>query len=558
MRFILPALFMCVLPGAMADERPLSPESYYLETLRARELFDRKQYGEALPILEKLTKTYSQDGMAWLATAIAANDAGQEDRSIKAAQRAAELGVINERHLWFEIAKLQAKQGKVDDAIDSLERALEKRLTPRAFIRDEPAFRDFANNERFRRIAGLLPARPFSRVEGWRYDLAFVATEARRLHASFSREAFSAEFAAATQALNDRIPELADWQIRVRLQQLLALLRDGHTGIDIDYRTQRLPVRLYFFPDGVFIVDARETHKDLTGSRVLRIGSRSVEQLLADLPSYIPRDNVFGIQWRGPHTLVHMDFLQALGAAESPEKVTMTVQKAGLPERRIELQAVPSGDPEFGALHTSQVASAPPLYLQQPDHPYWTQRLAPETLYVKFSGVWQSKQQSIENFAMSLHRELNDGVTRNVIVDVRLNSGGDLNLYPPLLQALGAFRIGNDRHEIYCITSRNTFSAAQAFIGDLERWVQPVFVGEPSSSSPNFVGESTGWIDLPYSGTRVTISERYHQHAALSDDARAWIAPQIPVELTSADYFSRRDPVLEATLRVIASRPHTY
>ena len=555
-RLTLTALLMCVLQGAMADD--LTPESYYLETLRARELFDRKEYTKALPILEKLMKPDSQDGMAWLALAIAAKNAGQDDRSIEAARRAAELGVMNERYAWFEVAKLQAKQGKVDEALDSLERALEKRLTPRAFIRDEPAFRELANTERFRKIAGLLPARTFSRTEGWRHDLAFVATEARRLHASFSREAFSADFDAAKRALHDDIPTLADWQIRVRLQQLLTLLKDGHTGIDIDHRTERLPVRLYFFPDGVFIVDARDSHKDLIGSRVLRIGSRSIEQLLADLPPYIPRDNANGIKWRGPHTLVHMDFLRALGAAESANKVVMTVQWPGQSERQVELTAVPSGDPEFGALHTSQVASAAPLYLQQPDKPYWTKRLAPETLYVKFSGVWEAKDQSIQSFATTLHRELNDGVTRNVIVDVRLNSGGNLTLYPPILQALGAFRIGSERRQIYCITSRNTFSAAQAFIGDLERWVQPVFVGEPSSSRPNFVGESTGWIDLPYSGVRFSISERYHQHAALPDDARAWIAPQIPVELTSRDFLSHRDPTLEAVLGVIESAPNTY
>lgn len=266
-RLTLLALVMCVLQTAMADERRLLPEAYYSESRRARELFDRQEYAKALPIIEKLTPSDSQDSMAWLALAIAAKETGQDDLSIKAAHRAVELGVTNERYLWLEVAKLQAKHGKVDEALDSLESALEKRLTPRAFIRDEPAFRSLRDNERFRNIAGLLPARPFSRTEGWRHDLAFVAAEARRLHASFSREAFSAEFEAATLALHAEIPALADWQIRVRLQQLLTLLKDGHTGIDIDHRTQRLPVRLYFFPDGVFIVDAQAAHKKLIGSR---------------------------------------------------------------------------------------------------------------------------------------------------------------------------------------------------------------------------------------------------------------------------------------------------
>lgn len=204
---------------------------------------------------------------------------------------------------------------------------------------------------------------------------------------------------------------------------------------------------------------------------------------------------------------------------------------------------VPAADAQFLSLYASLPTTAEtPLYLQRVTTPYWTTRISPRTLYFQFNGVWQTQEQSIQDFAAALHRELDDGITRNLIVDVRHNSGGDLGLYPPILQAISAFRIEDTRHQIYCITGRNTFSAAQAFIGDLERLVKPVFVGE-----------STGWIELPYSGTRVTISERHHQHAALPDDARTWIAPHVPIELTARDYFSNRDPVIDTVLRVIES-----
>lgn len=554
-RLVAMAVGVCVLHSAVASEAPLSPESYYVETQRARQLFESKQYSEALPLIEKLTARYGDDSMGWLAKTIAANATGQYDAAIDAGQRALALGVINERHAWFEVAKAYASQGKRTAALDAIENALAERLTPRTHIRDERAFAAFKEDERFRRMAGLLPARSFSREEGWRYDLAFMIEEARRVHASFSREAFSPGFEAAARSLHDEIPKLSDAQIRARMHRMLALLRDGHTGIDIDYRTHRLPLRLYFFPDGVFVIDAADPHKQLIGNRVLRIGDRSIEELLADLPPYVPRDNSVGVQWRGPHTLVHLDFLQALGATQSSNRVALTVKKGNAAERRVELDVIAAGDPEFVGLHTStQRGDSTPLYLQRSPQPYWTRRLSPQTLYFHFGGVWEVPEQGIKAFATALHRDLNDGTTRNVIVDVRLNAGGNLTLYSPILQALGAFRIGSPEREIYCITSRNTFSAAQAFIGDLERWVLPVFVGEPSGSSPNFVGESPGWTDMPYSGTRFSISNRHHQHAALPDDGRAWIAPQVPVELTSADFFAGKDPSLEAVLRAIAMR----
>jgi hypothetical protein len=54
---------------------------------------------------------------------------------------------------------------------------------------------------------------------------------------------------------------------------------------------------------------------------------------------------------------------------------------------------------------------------------------------------------------------------------------------------------------------------------------------------------------LPYSGLEMTISTRYHQTD--DQDQRTWIAPKIPVDLSSADYFANRDPVLDAVREVI-------
>ena len=76
-----------------------------------------------------------------------------------------------------------------------------------------------------------------------------------------------------------------------------------------------------------------------------------------------------------------------------------------------------------------------------------------------------------------------------------------------------------------------------------------IFVGEPSSSRPNFVGEDTELL-LPYSGVRGSMSSRYFQ-GSHSLDERVWIAPDIPVRLSSSDYFAKRDPVLEATFDAI-------
>lgn len=91
--------------------------------------------------------------------------------------------------------------------------------------------------------------------------------------------------------------------------------------------------------------------------------------------------------------------------------------------------------------------------------------------------------------------------------------------------------------------------ATQIFIARMERWTDAIFVGECSSSSPNFTGEETS-VRLPWSGVRGSVSSRHNQVSDPMDD-RAWIDVDLRVPLTAADYFAGRDPVMEAVERAI-------
>ncbi len=76
---------------------------------------------------------------------------------------------------------------------------------------------------------------------------------------------------------------------------------------------------------------------------------------------------------------------------------------------------------------------------------------------------------------------------------------------------------------MFVIIGRETFSAAQDFSNFIERVTNATFVGEPSGSSPIFVGESTAVV-LPWSGLSFTISSRYWQDSHDGDD-RPFICP---------------------------------
>ena len=134
---------------------------------------------------------------------------------------------------------------------------------------------------------------------------------------------------------------------------------------------------------------------------------------------------------------------------------------------------------------------------------------------------------------------------RRVVVDVRLNPGGDNHTYAPLFAVLRSKAV-NRPGRLVVLISRSTFSAAENFITDLERRTRAVFVGEASGGSPNLYGDVTG-VELPAAGLNVDIATRYWQKS-FAADTRVAIEPKLTVRLSSTAFFRGGDPVLAAAL----------
>ena len=131
---------------------------------------------------------------------------------------------------------------------------------------------------------------------------------------------------------------------------------------------------------------------------------------------------------------------------------------------------------------------------------------------------------------------------------MRWNKGGNNFLNAPILEGLIRSTKINQPGKLFVIVGRNTFSAAMCGATQIERYTKAIMVGEPTGSSPNFIGE-TVIVKLPYSKMTASISDLYWQNS-VAMDYRTWIAPRIYTPPTFAAYRAGRDLALEATLSV--------
>src|SRR5262249_54818646 len=144
------------------------------------------------------------------------------------------------------------------------------------------------------------------------------------LYTKVSRETFLGEI----EALKKAIPTLTDDQARARLRRITAMVGDGHTSSALlpegTTKAPRLPLHLYQFKEGLYIIGADKEHADLVGARVLKVGPLDADAALAAVRPYISVDNDMGYRVAGPPSVCNPILLREIGAMSGTAGVELT------------------------------------------------------------------------------------------------------------------------------------------------------------------------------------------------------------------------------------------
>ena len=555
---------LTALAAGPAGAGELSPADYYRTYQAAEEKFSDGEFADAAKLYDTLLVANPDDGYLMRRLAISQHRAGQADqRTLELFIQASELGHGRESSNAFRIAGALAQAGQTDQALRWIERSLEGRYERRDELQDDDDFESLRADARFRKLAGFKPEGEVTRDQAWRRDLDFFLMEARRLHADPSRYVLSDEFAAAVSAVKAKVPTFDDQQLAAEVMRLLVSLDDGHTALRTtssdEFPWLKLPLRFYFFEDGLFIIDAAEEHRGLIGSKVVAIGGHPLTSVLDDVAPWVSRDNRMGLLSNAPWRLRTLALLQAMGYADDSGEVALTVEGGDRVRREVGITAISPNEHSFSWRLPAPRGTPDdqrPLWLEDSSNNFWERRL-PEmkALYVQFNAVQHKHDQSIGEYAEELVRGLQEKPAKNLILDLRHNGGGNNFLIWPLVRLVAFHEMSDPSNRTFVITSRATFSACQDFVNFLDRSSRAVFVGEPSGSRPNFTGESSR-VTLPYSGLQMSISSRYWQDS-WPEDRRPWVSVQLPAPLSSKDYFANQDPAMLALQEILGGEEET-
>ncbi len=389
----------------------------------------------------------------------------------------------------------------------------------------------------------------------WREDVRYFAEQAPQVHKNLFHSMTREQFDTAVKSLDERIPTMSRDQIIVEIIRIVGMIGDGHTYVQFlgpPTSFRHYPVKLYWFPDGVYVLRADKKYAAAVGGRVIRLGKVSGQEAYDAVSRIVPHDNPSQIKARTPFYMSLAEVLDGLGLVDDMEAVPLTVENDGV-EKTVILK------PEAGELDLHEFGlpadwvdardpSAPqPLWLKDPANRYWFEYLKDSrTLYVQFNAVAEKHDETIEAFFKRVMAFADANPVDRFVLDERLNGGGDNYLLRPIIHAFIRSNTVNQPGKLFTIIGRETFSAAMNCVNRMKLNTNTLFVGEPTASSPNMYGDNRPLV-LPNSKLTVRLSFLWWQDMDPRDQ-RIWQAPDLATELTFADYRAGRDPAMEAIL----------
>lgn len=391
-------------------------------------------------------------------------------------------------------------------------------------------------------------------------DLIYLVSQLKAVHRNPFLDEGEAAFMARVAAVEAKAGSLSEVGFLIEVMRLMGHRdRDGHTGAWAMAQPGTLlrawPIWLYDFPDGLRVVAARAPNADLVGARVVKVGHAPIADARTAVEPLVPRDNASNLRSNLPIYLTLPDVLTELGvlAAGDPG---LTLEMPDGSTREVTPEVVPVETMRdwvfgvYGGRYPEYLPPDPdgPLALRNQGLAFWSTALTkPAGTYVGYNDIMRSASDG--HTIAELASTVVDAAAKEpgvpIVVDLRNNGGGDNNTYGPLRQALEAIAADHPG-SVRLITGRATFSAAGNFVTDLKVGRQKAgitLVGEPPGGGLDIYGD-VKVVTLPSTGIVVLIAGRYHERAP--GDDRLEIEPDVPVELTWADYAAGHDPVFDA------------
>jgi hypothetical protein len=287
-------------------------------------------------------------------------------------------------------------------------------------------------------------------IEQWREDLHYLSEQIPKVHPGAFHATTPEQFYKAVAELDAQIPRLSDNAIEVELARLVASLGEGHSRLSLPglsdpmsdvpeitpfkdprlaFRT--LPIQLYWFSNGIFVLKTTQEYQSLVNARVLKIGGNQVDSVLEQMKPLVNQDNSMGFRLIAPQLAVVPEILWALHLIPDPTNIELTLLTANGREESVSIKPLAAGS----QLHWAKESEGlfPPSESQEGN---FRISYLPESksLVLRISVIQDSKKDgTVAQVALRLNSSIKGKRVDRFVVDLRECHGGDNQKFRALL-----------------------------------------------------------------------------------------------------------------------------
>ncbi len=386
----------------------------------------------------------------------------------------------------------------------------------------------------------------------WKSDLEFLKTELPKRHYNFNALDNSKNFGNEINQIIKQVDNLTDFEIAVKVQQKIAKLGDAHTSIQLSKfinNNEIIPLHLFWFKDGIFILHTTENYKEILGQKIVAINETPIQTIIDSLSTIITIDNDAIVKSNIPKLIPLVQMLHYFGFVKT-SKISLTLENNKGETSSVAIQ------PTFMDRNNRVMFKPDSLALcYKNENAFFVDyELEKEhLLYFQYNKCWSrenpapgykgdlNKLPSFNDFQNKIIEKLKDESIDKLIVDLRFNTGGNSSQGTELIKKISAINRINQKGKIYVILGRFTFSSAVINAMDLKSMTKAIFVGENTGGKPNHFGEVRNFT-LPSSGLNINYSTKYFK--MVKEDLKT-LAPDFTVETTFEDFNKGIDRVYE-------------
>ncbi|WP_295939730.1 S41 family peptidase [uncultured Alistipes sp.] len=388
----------------------------------------------------------------------------------------------------------------------------------------------------------------------WDTDLDYLAEELPKRHYNFFSVKSKADFLAELEHIKKNKDDLSDYEIAIKVQQLIAGFGDSHSSLNYSLLVDKamiLPIDSYWFSDGLYILKTTPENSEILGDRIVSVNGTPLSVVVDSLATLVTMDNPAILKMSVPKLLPYIQTLEAFGFAESSE-VELGLQDIDGNDKTYRLKPALMTRANQRSVRPDSLALCyingnrlfTDTYLPEEDIYYlqynecWSKELE-----MKWGGDKQKAEKlpSFKQFSDRVFRNLEADPVDKILFDMRFNDGGGSAQGTEFVERLAKYLDRHPKTKVYVVLGRKTFSSAILNAMDFKRLTNAIFVGEETAGKPNHFGEVLSF-PLPASGLKVRYSSKYFKRS--SENANT-IAPDITQQVSFREYISGIDPVYE-------------